>query len=210
MTLSIYHLISANEKIDNTKPTEVMPAPVAPAGRYAVAPGYKRSKSKISLNGYNSNLTTPRKIIHSNSETELNPQKLEALRKRSIGGMKRTNSENRLTDVSKRNVKNSQTGAPSVKKDTPVKSKGSTSNLNGLRKYSSTLGLNSNDKQSDESEQKKDTLDSDSDTEKDSRVIEWIIGVNEVAEPPEEQVIDYIDEPPQRDTAIRIVYDGDT
>ena len=79
-----------------------------------------------------------------------------------------------------------------------------------MRKYSSTLGLNSNDKQSDESDVKKDTFDSDSDTEKDSRVIEWIIGVNSVAEPPEEQVIEYADEPPQRDTAIRIVYDGDT
>ena len=186
-----------------------MPVAMAPVGRYSTVQGYKRSKSKISLNGYNSNLPTPRKIIHCNSETELNPQKLEALRKRSIG-MKRTISDNRLADVNKRNVKNSQTDPSSVKKDVSVKGKGSTNNINGMRRYSSTLGLNSNDKQSDESEQKKDTYNSDSDTEKDSRVIEWIIGVTEVAEPPEEQVIDYLDEPPQRDTAIRIVYDGDT
>lgn len=218
ITDPIRETTSTKATIDRRNPKEEMPAAVAPVGRCPPVPGYKRSKSKISVNGYNSNLTTPRKMVHSHSESQLNPQRLEKFRKQNVaagaggggGGIKRINSDNRLADVTKRNVKNSQAGASSVKRDPHANGKGSLSNLNGLRKYSSTLGLNSNDKQSDESDQKKEIYDSDSDSEKDNRVIEWIIGVNDVAEPPDEQLIEYVDEPPQRDTAIRIIYDGDT
>ena len=183
-----------------------MPAAVSRVNRYPPTPGFRRSKSKVSVNGLNNNLTTPRSLIHSSSETQLNPQKGESV-KRQIVGIKRINSDNKLAELNKRNARTS--GAASVKRDGLPTGRGSSSNLNGMRRYSSTLGLNSNDKHSDECNVKKD-MDSDSDSEKDSRVIEWIIGVNEVAEPPEEQVIEYADEPPQRDTAIRIVYEGDT
>lgn len=190
---------------DRRNSKEDMPAAMSRVSRCPPAPGFRRSKSKIGVNGYN--LTTPRSIMHSHSETQLNQQKGESVKKQ-IVGIKRINSDNKLTELNKRNARTS--GAVSVKRDGLPTGKGTSNNLNGMRKYSSTLGLNSNDKQSDESDVKKDTFDSDSDTEKDSRVIEWIIGVNSVAEPPEEQVIEYADEPPQRDTAIRIVYDGDT
>lgn len=207
--LTLCFSITAQKIADRRSSKDEMPAAVAPGARCPPVPAYRRSKSKISVNGYNNNLTTPRRIVHSHSETQLNPQKMDT-GKRHIVGIKRINSDNKIAELNKRNVRTSQSGVPNVKRDGFPNGKGSTSNLNGMRKYSSTLVLNSNDKQSDESDIKKEVYDSDSDVEKDSRVIDWIIGVNEVAEPPEEQVIDYVDEPPQRDTAIRIVYEGDT
>lgn len=52
-------------------------------------------------------------------------------------------------------------------------------------------------------------FNSDLESDQDQRVKEWINGVVD-AEPPEEPEIVQEDEPPQRDTAIRIIYDGDS
>lgn len=82
----------------------------------------------------------------------------------------------------------------------------STGNLNGMRKYSSQLVLNSNNSGNMED----NNADSDSDPEKDQYIIDWIIGVaNEDIEPPPEPEIEYHDAPPQTDTAVHIVYNED-
>ena len=52
-----------------------------------------------------------------------------------------------------------------------------------------------------------DAFDSESDNEKDSRIMEWIIGVEQLAEPPPEPPAVIDEDPPQTDTAIHIVYE---
>lgn len=106
--------------------------------------------------------------------------------------MRRNESDRSLTDLKNNNVK--------------LKHKP------GMRRYASTNGLYvKDDKPNEEDGPDKEVCgDSDTDSDKDQRVLNWIIGVTEVAEPPEEPTIEHVDEPPQRDTAIRIVYDGDS
>ena len=116
------------------------------------------------------------------------------------GYIKRVNSDKNIIENSSK--KNSKHAPKSVKNS-------QTSHLNGMRKSQSALELayNREDGRSDESAQDKDiAYDSDSEGDKDQRVLSWIIGVHNVAEPPEEPLIEHTDEPPQRDTAIRIVY----
>lgn len=116
--------------------------------------------------------------------------------------MRRNNSDKSLTD-SRNNNKNNQNNKVTNKRN---------GNINGIRRYASTNGLNIRDERrsEDESADKDGFYDSDTDSEKDQRVLQWVIGVTEIAEPPEEPLIEHTDEPPQRDTAIRIVYDGDS
>lgn len=74
-----------------------------------------------------------------------------------------------------------------------------------MRRYSSTIQLIPQ-KTYDEDED-----DSGSDSDKDHMIINWLIGVdNEDPEEVPEPEIEYPDEPPQTDTALHIVYDGDS
>jgi hypothetical protein len=157
----------------------------------SVGGGLARQKSKYSLK---ETVSTPRTIPKSRSEAQIAP------RRRSIDGivdLPRNGSDKSLTD-SRKNAKNSQNNKTTSQKF----------RLNGMRHYASSNVLNIRDERRNEDDET--FVDSDSDGEKDQRVIEWIIGVSDVAEPPEEQLIEHTDEPPQRDTAIRIVYEGDS
>lgn len=80
-------------------------------------------------------------------------------------------------------------------------------NINGMRRYSSTLELTQkNSSYSDEHDQNDDL--SDTESEKGNYILNWLIGVeNEDAEVPPEPDIDYADEPPQTDTAVHVVYE---
>lgn len=150
--------------------------------------GLGRQKSKYSLKD---SVSTPRQLPHSRSDALLTSR----VRNGEINtSMRRNQSDRSLTD--KNNAKNNQNS-----KITTQKLK------NGLR-YGSTNGLNIKEDKKIENEE--DCNDSDSDSENNQRVINWLIGVGDVAEPPEEPLIEHVDEPPQRDTAIRIVYDGDS
>ncbi|KAH3897066.1 dual specificity protein kinase shkD-like [Dreissena polymorpha] len=158
-------------------------------------------------------ITSQRKIHPSTSDAAL-PSRVGSTNGY-VSTMPRNSSDKSLSD--KRNSKNvpnnNNNNISSVHNNhkTGRRSQMNTT-INGLRKYSSTLGLDTKaDKRSEEeTADDEELLDSDSDTEKSQRVIQWIIGVNREAEPPEEPLIDHVDEPPQRDTAIRIVYDGDS
>lgn len=154
--------------------------------------GKKKSKVK--------DMATPvRKPHQSTGETPIMP-KLGSTN----GYIKRVNSDKSFTESKKsmhhktRSVKNAQT-----------------SNTNGMRKSFSAVDLvysnGKDDGRSDESTHERDyNYDSEGEGDKDQRVMNWIIGTNNVAEPPEEPLIEHSDEPPQRDTAIRIVYEGDS
>ncbi|XP_045180452.2 uncharacterized protein LOC123539765 [Mercenaria mercenaria] len=153
--------------------------------------GLDRQKSKYSLK---ETVSTPRTLPKSRSEAQLTG------RRRSIDGninLPRNGSDKSLTD-SKKNAKNSQNNKVTSQKY----------RINGMRHYASSNALNIKDEKQNEGDET--YVDSDTDSEKDQRVIDWIIGVNDVAEPPEEPLIEHADEPPQRDTAIRIVYEGDS
>ncbi|WAR17720.1 hypothetical protein MAR_032314 [Mya arenaria] len=160
-------------------------------------------------------MSTPRKIPASKSDAQLTlPAGL------TFGHMRRNSSDRSFIDTAKKFSKDVQNNNYNIKSNlnnnnnhkTPSKARSQVNTVNGLRKYSSTLGLDTKaDVRSDGSvPENADGYDSDSDNDKSHRVIQWIIGVNEVAEPPEEPLIEHVDEPPQRDTAIRIVYSGDS
>ncbi|KAL4217749.1 hypothetical protein ACF0H5_022489 [Mactra antiquata] len=156
-----------------------------------------RAKTKMSFKDMSS---TPRtSISHSKSEAQINGRMRSS---NSEVNMRRNNSDRSLAD-SKILNKNNQNNNSTNKRN---------ANINGIRRYASTNALNNRDeRRSDDDVVDKDPLyDSDTDSEKDQRVLEWVIGVAEIAEPPEEPLIEHTDEPPQRDTAIRIVYDGDS
>ena len=155
-------------------------------------------------------MSTPRKIHASRSDANL---------KQTVGHttynlqMRRNSSDNSFTDSTKKyskNVKNNNINNNNNNKIVP-KNRTQVQNVNGLRKYSSTLGLDTKvDVNSDVSNPETyEHYESDDDNDKSQRVLQWIIGVSD-AEPPEEPLIEHVDEPPQRDTAIRIVYDGDS
>ena len=155
-------------------------------------------------------MSTPRKIHASRSDANL---------KQTVGHttynlqMRRNSSDNSFTDSTKKyskNVKNNNINNNNNNKVVP-KNRTQVQNVNGLRKYSSTLGLDTKvDVNSDVSNPETyEHYESDDDNDKSQRVLQWIIGVSD-AEPPEEPLIEHVDEPPQRDTAIRIVYDGDS
>jgi len=174
--------------------------------------GHRRSRSKASLinnnnNINNNNFTTPRKIKHVQSESHLYARDTElSSNKRTEPSLRRNISEKNFAETT-RNLKNGQSAINGHRKVT------ANGNLNGMRRFSSTLGLSSEGERKSEEGMvngKDNDYDSDTDSDKDQRVMDWIIGVNSVAEPPEEPDIEYVDEPPQRDTAIRIVYDGDS
>lgn len=151
--------------------------------------GLGRQKSKYSLK---ENASTSRPLPHSRSDAQLTartPRNNEI-----IANMRRNHSDKSLTD-SKHNAKNH------------LYSKIPTHKLkNGIR-YGSTTALNMKDEKGNDDG---DDNDSDTDSEKDQRVMKWILGVTDYADPPEEPLIEHVDEPPQRDTAIRIVYNGDS
>ncbi|KAK3088332.1 hypothetical protein FSP39_017763 [Pinctada imbricata] len=80
--------------------------------------------------------------------------------------------------------------------------------VNGMRRYASTVQLTPQKSTVDD-----DLLDYDSssDSDKDQMIITWLIGVDtEDPEEPPEQEIFYPDEPPQTDTAVHIIYNGDS
>lgn len=93
------------------------------------------------------------------------------------------------------------------KTDNLTKNKYNSGTVNGMRRYSSTIQLipqkNSNFDDDDD--------DSGSDSDKDHMIINWLIGVdNEEPEEIPDPEIEYPDEPPQTDTALHIVYNGDS
>lgn len=91
------------------------------------------------------------------------------------------------------------------KTDNLIKNKYNSGTVNGMRRYSSTIQLIPQ-KNYDE-----DDDDSGSDSDKDHMIINWLIGVdNEDPEEVPEPEIEYPDEPPQTDTALHIVYGGDS
>lgn len=142
--------------------------------------------------------TPARKPSQSTGETPLMPKVGST-----NGYIKRVASDKNFNENSK---KSSKHNTKSVKNS-------QTSNLNGMRKSFSAveLAFNRDDVRSEESAQDRDNVyDSETEGETKDRVLSWIIGVHNVAEPPEEPLIEHTDEPPQRDTAIRIVYEGDT
>lgn len=157
----------------------------------SVGGGLARQKSKYSLK---ETVSTPRTIHKSRSDVQIAPRRRSI---EDIVDLPRNGSDKSLTD-SKKNAKNSQNNKITSQKY----------RVNGMRHYPSSNVLNIKDERRNEDDET--YVDSDTDSEKDQRVIDWIIGVNEVAEPPEEPLIEHTDEPPQRDTAIRIVYDGDS
>lgn len=120
------------------------------------------------------------------------------------GYIRKNQSDRSLVELSKKGVKR----GPKSVKSTQV------APVNGMKKSFSDVNLvcnNRDEGRSVESSHGRDIhYDSDSDGDKDQRVMNWLIGTQEVAEPPEEPNIEHTDEPPQRDTAIRIVYDGDS
>ncbi|XP_055997530.1 uncharacterized protein LOC130047137 [Ostrea edulis] len=79
--------------------------------------------------------------------------------------------------------------------------------VNGMRRYSSTIQLIPQKHVNYEDFED----DSGSDSDKDHMIINWLIGVDNVqAEEIPEPEIEYPDEPPQTDTALHIVYGGDS
>jgi len=92
-----------------------------------------------------------------------------------------------------------------------TRNKTTAGNVNGLRRYSSTYVLDSQNKTHGSEDSKTDEFDdSDSDSSKDQFIIDWIIGLEseEVEDPPEPD-IEYLEHPPQTDTAVHIVYDDE-
>lgn len=148
--------------------------------------GLCRQKTKHSLKD---SISTQRTLTQSRSDAHLT---LPTRNNNEVNSMRRNESDRSLTDLKNNNVKH---------KHKPC-----------MRRYASTNGLYVKDdkRNDDDGLDKEGYADSDTDSDKDQRVLNWIIGVNDVAEPPEEPKIEHVDEPPQRDTAIRIVYDGDS
>ncbi|KAK3594815.1 hypothetical protein CHS0354_002858 [Potamilus streckersoni] len=166
---------------------------------------YKRTFSKTgSVQSGNNNIHPQHLGHHSNSEPHITTVK-QMPRPVQQNGVKTAISRNKSIET-KKNLKNAQN-----KKTISVEKKDPSGTVNGMRRYASTLGLNIKTPSPNENQDLNNEGESDSeDSDKGNRIIEWIIGTTEVAEPPEEAVIEYLDEPPQRDTAIRIVYEGDT
>ena len=167
----------------------------------------RRTNSKLSLVNQSQKMSTPRgaTLKHANSEGHLNRGVLESGQTQKQTDPKRTvrriSSDKNLTDHKTTNgyIRN------------PPAPKNTLRSVNGVKKVmtSSKVSSKADEKKSDSGSLERLEDDSDSDCERDRRVKDWILGVTD-AEPPEEPEIDYVDEPPQRDTAIRIVYEGDS
>lgn len=184
-------------KVDTTNMRDNMALSVAQRSVSGVT-GVGRQSTKLSLK---ENSTPRSSLTHSKSEAQLTartryPSEPSGLTQPSQP-MRRNFSDRSLTD--KKNARNNINNKITLQKT-----------KNGLKKNKSSNGFITNLKDDRGSED--DILDrvqngdSDSDGDSHHRVMQWIVGTAD-AEPPEEPEIVHIDEPPQRDTAIRIVYD---
>ena len=167
--------------------------------------GYNRtgrlSSKDYSMSSGNNNTNSLKKVLkNSQSEPRIEPIENYTTNRQKV--LKKTNSDQKFgrqisgkvlsidkTDILTRNNRHNGT-------------------VNGMRRYSSTVQLNQQKLPVDD-ECYDD--DSSSDSDKDQMIITWLIGVDtEDPEEPPEPFIEYPDEPPQTDTAVHIVYDGDT
>lgn len=153
-----------------------------------------------------------KRLGHSHSESQLVKIEPRGI-SRSRTTMKRNGSDNKLTEARKYTKSSAVNGKISVDKNGAlICSKFNSGNVNGMRRYSSTVAIDQigcNSAYPDAESKKNDTEDDmENDEVKNRRIIDWIVGVDR-AEPPPDPTIYYADEPPQTDTAVHIVYNGD-
>lgn len=175
-------------------------------------PKLLRNNSNASLN-----ITSPRKILkHSQSDSKIVPieqyQQTTPRSKKTNTSMRRNYSDQKLSDDSQIVVNNKNTSSNVLLsiENTEILTdnnnvKKVTGNINGLRRFSSTIEFipDVTDGGGDECEDE----ESDSESDKEEYILDWLIGVeSEEAEAPPEQVTEYTDEPPARETAVHIVH----
>ncbi|VDI20247.1 Hypothetical predicted protein [Mytilus galloprovincialis] len=141
------------------------------------------------------------KFYHCASEPRIQPIENFMGSKGGKPTMKRNYSDNKLTQNKK---------LISIEKTqnlTQNNNKYNSGNVNGMRRYSSTVQLNSIVRNKQENQDDEDDDDTDSESGKDQMIIEWLIGVEkEEVEIPPDPLIEYAETPVQTDTAIHIVY----
>lgn len=157
------------------------------------------SKDLSTSSGNNNTKPGKTKFHHCASEPKIQPIEAYMGGNRSKTTMKRNFSDNKLGLNNKKML--------SIEKTQPLtQNKYSSGNVNGMRRYSSTVQLNSVVKNKSETDDYEDD-DTDSESGKDQMIIEWLIGVqNEAVEVPPDPDIEYTEAPVQTDTAIHIVY----
>ena len=155
------------------------------------------SKDNSTSSGNNNTKPGKSKFFHCASEPKIQPIETY-MGNKSKPTMKRISSDIKLGQNKK---------IISIEKTQPLTQyKYNSGNVNGMRRYSSTVQLNSIVKNKSETDDYDDD-DTDSESGKDQMIIEWLIGVeNEQVEVPPEPCIDHNDTPIQTDTAIHIVY----
>lgn len=155
------------------------------------------SRDKSNSSGNNNTRQTKNKFCHCASEPKIQPiENFMGNKPKPL--MRRNGSDNKLVNKSR---------LISIEKTQNLtQGKYNSSNINGMRRYSSTVQLNNCVRNKNENEEFEDD-DTDSESGKDQMIIEWLIGVeNEEPEAPPDPLIDYAETPVQTDTAIHIVY----
>lgn len=118
-------------------------------------------------------------LRHGRSEQALNKRNVPAAKRHSVGTTSQTTFEPRRTGILRHSV-----SQPAIKSDQPL-------NASNLLKGNR---LGSQDS-------------SESDSELNGRIMDWLVGVEQAVAPPNPTITD--EEPCQTDTAIHIVYEGD-
>lgn len=156
------------------------------------------SRDKSTSSGNNNTRQGKNKFCHCASEPKIQPIEQFMGSKGNKPQMRRNASDNKLVNKSR---------LISIEKTQNLtQGKYNSSNVNGMRRYSSTVQLNNCVRNKNENDDYEDD-DTDSDSGKDQMIIEWLIGVeNEEPEAPPDPLIDYAETPVQTDTAIHIVY----